>query len=189
MSGSGSDDYDDEFALAGTFPPTSDLPGISEGFQPPPKSPDAKSDLKRPSPVVRAPAKLGRHDSSSRQANSALSSVLLHRASAGSDVALLVFAVACTGFRVHQHRINESASPLAPRWFESTKRAVRAPAKLGRLHPCFRQANGALGAALLHRAGAGSDVALLVFAVACTGVSRAPTPNQRVCATACATLV
>ena len=80
-------------------------------------------------------------------------------------------------FRAHQHRINESAPPLAPRWFESTKRVVRAPAKLGRLHSGPRQANGALGSALLHRAGAGSDVALLVFAVACTEVSRAPTPN------------
>ena len=67
--------------------------------------------------------------------------------------------------------------PLARRWVESTKRVVRAPAKLGRLHSCPRQANGALSFALLHGAGAGFDVALLVFAVACTGVSRAPTPN------------
>ena len=93
------------------------------------------------------------------------------------------------GFRAHQHRSNESAPPLAPRWFESTKRVVRAPAKLGRLHPCPRQANAALASALLHRAGAGSDVSLLVFSVACTGVSHAPTPKQRECATACATLV
>ena len=35
-----------------------------------------------------------------------------------------------TGFRVHQHRINGSLSPLAPRWFESTKQVVRAPATL-----------------------------------------------------------
>ena len=99
-----------------------------------------------------------------------MGSAPLHRAGAGSDVALLVFAVACTGFRVHQHRINESAPRLAPRWVESACLVVRAPAKLGRLHLPPRQANGALGSALLHRAGAGSDVVLLVFAVvACTG--------------------
>ena len=151
----------------------------------PPPAPRWFESTKR---VVRAPAKLGRLRSCPRQANGALSSALLHRAGAGFDVALLVFAVACTGFRVHQHRINESAPPPAPRWVESTKRVVRAPAKLGRLRSCPRQANGALSSALLHRAGAGFDVALLVFAVACTVVSRAPTPNERECATACATV-
>ena len=118
---------------------------------------------------VRAPAKLGR-----------LTHALGKRTVPWAPLFFTVLALApmwrcsCSPsrvlrFRARQHRINERAPPLAPRWFESTKRVVRAPAKLGRLTLCPRQANGALGSALLHRAGAGSDVALLVFAVACTG--------------------
>ena len=151
----------------------------------PPLAPRWVESTKR---VVRAPAKLGRLHPCPRQANGALGSALLHRAGAGFDVALLVSAVACTGFRVHQHRIHESAPPLAPRWVESTKRVVRAPAKLGRLHSCPRQANGALGSALLHRAGVGFDVALLVSTVACTGFRVHQHRILRECATACATL-
>ena len=92
------------------------------------------------------------------------------------------------GFACTKTELYESAPPLAPRWVESTKRVVRAPAKLGRLHPCPRQANGALGSALLHRAGAGFDVALLVVAVACTGFRARQHRIERECATACATL-
>ena len=38
-------------------------------------------------------------------------------------------------FRARQHRSNESAPPLAPRWVESPKRGVRAPAKLRTASP------------------------------------------------------
>ena len=61
---SDSDDDDDEFALAGTFP---DSPGISERFQPPPNSPDAKSDRKRPSPATAAAPSGGRKAAKSAQ--------------------------------------------------------------------------------------------------------------------------
>ena len=91
-------------------------------------------------------------------------------------------------FRARQNRGNERAPPLAPRWVKNSKRGVRAPAKLGQLHPCPMQANGALGFALFHRACAGSVMTLVVVTVACTEVSRAPTPWERACASACATL-
>ena len=61
---SDSDDDDDEFALAGTFP---DSPGISERFQPPPNSPDAKSDRKQPSPATAAAPSGGRKAAKSAQ--------------------------------------------------------------------------------------------------------------------------
>ena len=119
--------------------------------------------------VARAPVKLGRLHLDSRQANSALSSALPDRAGASSNVVLLVSAVACTGFRVHQHRTNERAPPSVPCCSESACLVVRAPAKLGTLHSGPKQANGALGSALPDRAGASSNVVLLVSAVACTG--------------------
>ena len=76
---------------------------------------------------------------------------------------------------------NESHAPRP-----KTRRA--SPAKLWRLHSCPKQANGALGSALQHRAGVGSAVVLLVVAVACAVVSRASEPWERECATTCATL-
>ena len=84
------------------------------------------------------------------------------------------------GFARTNTEFYESAPPLAPRWVESTKRVVRAPAKLGRLHPCPRQANGALGSALLHRAGVGFDVALLVSTARVLGFARTNTEFFRV---------
>jgi len=119
--------------------------------------------------VVRAPAKLGTLHSGPKQANGALGSALPDRAGASSNVALLVSAVACTGFRVHQHRTNERAPPSRTRCSESACLVARAPVKLGRLHLDPRQANSALSSALSDRAGASSNVVLLVSAVACTG--------------------
>ena len=126
------------------------------------------ADLRGPV-LLRALGKLGKLRLSHRRTNGALGSALFHRAGASSDVALLVSAVACTGLRVHQHRTNKRAPPTAPRCSDSACLVACAHVKLGRLHLSPRQANGALVSALLDRAGANSDVALLVSAVACTG--------------------
>ena len=92
-------------------------------------------------------------------------------------------------FRARQHRIGTSVRHrLRHDGLRGTKRGERAPAKLRRRHLGPKLANGPLGSALQHRAGAGSAVTLLVVAVACAVVSRAPTPLERECATACATL-
>ena len=119
--------------------------------------------------VARAPAKLWRLHPGLKQAYGALSSALLDRAGASSNVALLVSAVACTGFRVHQHRTNEHTPPSAPCRTESGSFVAHAPAGLGMLHPGPTQAHGALRSALFDRASASSNVALIVTAVTCTG--------------------
>ena len=137
---------------------------------------------------MRAPAKLGRLRPCPRQANGALGSPLPHRAGAGCAVALLEDAIACAVVSRAPTPWERACASACATWVESPKRGARAPAKLWQLHSYPKQANGALSSALLHRAGAGSAEVLLVVAVACAAVSRAPAPWERACATACATL-